>query len=61
MFQPCETRQCVDIMITDDLVNELHELFTFCLSMTSSPLHHRIELNPVDGEVSINDNDGEWK
>jgi hypothetical protein len=58
MFDACETRKCVNITITDDLVDEQQELFTYTLTRTPS-LHLRIELDPIDGTVEIIDNDGE--
>ena len=58
MFDACETRKCVNITITDDLVDERQELFTYTLTRTPS-LHPRIELDPIHGTVEIINNDYE--
>ena len=58
MFDACEKRKCVNVAITDDLVDEQQELFTYTLTRTPS-LDHRIELDPIDGIVEIIDSDGE--
>ena len=58
MFGACEIRNCVNITIRDDEVDELNtELFTYHLRRTTS-LDPRIELDPVDGRIEIVDNDG---
>ncbi|CAI8022403.1 hypothetical protein GBAR_LOCUS13163 [Geodia barretti] len=57
MFDACETRKCVNVTITDDLVDEQQELFTYTLTRTPS-LDPRIELDPIDGTVEIIDSDG---
>ena len=59
MFDACETRKCVNVTITDDLVDEPLEFFTYTLTRTPS-LDPRIELYPTDGTVEIIDNDGEY-
>ena len=59
MFDTCETRKCVNVTITEDLVDEPLEFFTYTLTGTPS-LDPRIELNPIDGRVEIIDNDGEY-
>ncbi|CAI8013544.1 hypothetical protein GBAR_LOCUS8570 [Geodia barretti] len=56
MFDTCETRKCVNVTITDDLVDEPLEFFTYTLTRTPS-LDPRIELNPTNGRVEIIDND----
>ena len=56
-FAACETRQCVDITIVDDLVNEPVEEFDVTLERTLG-LDSRISLDPVDARVLIRDNDG---
>ena len=53
-FAPCDTQHCVNVVITDDLVNEPEE--TFYLSLTNiSPF---INLSTAAGEVLITDDDG---
>ena len=56
MFDTCETRKCVNVTITDDLVDELDEFFTFHLSRTPN-LDPRIDLDPVNGRIEIIDDD----
>ena len=57
MFDVCEMRRCVNVRIVDDAVLELSESFDVNLERTSG-LERRIRLNPVDGEIVIDDNDG---
>ena len=57
MFDACEKRKCVNVNITDDMIPEQNESFTYHLRRTPD-LHERISLNPVDGRVNITDNDG---
>ena len=54
-FPSCETRQCVNITIVNDLVNELIEEFNVTLERTIG-LDRRISLQPVDARIII-DND----
>ena len=57
-FEPCDTRQCVNVTIIDDLAEEAqNETFLFTLERTPG-LDERIILEPVNGEVVIVDNDG---
>ena len=56
-FPACDTRQCVNITIVDDLVDEPDEIFDVTLERTPG-LDSRITLNPVDARVLIRDNDG---
>ena len=58
MFDECEKRRCVNVSITQDLVDEPDEFFTFHLNRTTD-LSPRIELDPVDGTIEIVDGDGE--
>ena len=53
-FAACETRQCVNVTIVDDTVNELVEEFDITLERTLG-LNTRISLDPVDARVVIND------
>ena len=57
MFDVREMRRCVNVRIVDDAVLELSESFDVNLERTSG-LERRIRLNPVDGEIVIDDNDG---
>ena len=59
MFGSCETRSCVNVDIVDDLVDEPVELFRVTLNRTNG-LDSRISLNPVDGQIEIIDNDGNY-
>ena len=56
-FAACETRQCVNATIVDDFVDEPIESFNVTLERTLG-LDIRIRLDPVDGVVEIDDNDG---
>ena len=58
MFDECEKRRCVNVSITQDLVDEPDEFFTFHLDRATD-LSPRIELNPVDGRIEIVDDNGE--
>ena len=57
MFDECERRRCVNISITQDLVDELNENFTFHLNRTPDLSPH-IYLDPVNGTIEIVDDDG---
>ncbi|CAI8049107.1 hypothetical protein GBAR_LOCUS27045, partial [Geodia barretti] len=52
-FAPCETRHCVNVSITDDLVNEPEETFSISLNKLTS----FVTLNTTVGEVLITDDD----
>ena len=54
-FAACESQRCVNVRITDDLVNEPEE--TFSLSLTRSTSTH-ISFSPVTAEVVVTDDDG---
>ena len=56
-FDPCQRRSCVDVLIEDDDVCEPTESFSITLERTLG-LDDRIDLDPVNGEVEINDNEG---
>ena len=55
-FAACETRQCVNIAIVNDSVNEPVEEFDVTLERTIG-LDSRISLQPVDARVIIHDDD----
>ena len=57
VFQPCDTRQCVNVSIVDDSVLEETEFFNATLA-SNAGLDPRITLNPVTAVVNILDNDG---
>ena len=53
-FAPCESRRCVNVRLTDDLVNEPDE--TFSISLSSSSPH--IFFSSPTAEVVVTDDDG---
>ena len=55
-FSACETRQCVDVAIVNDLMNEPEERFGVTLERTPD-LDSRIILDRDDGQIFIQ-NDG---
>ena len=57
IFAPCDTRQCVNISITNDLINEPEETFTISLTL-SGDAPSFITLTSATGEVLIYDDDG---
>ena len=56
-FAECQRKSCVNVTIEDDEVLETTEFFSITLERPPG-LDDRIELDPVDGMVQINDNDG---
>ena len=54
MFDSCETRQCTNIAIMNDGLEESTESFSVTLERTSE-LDTRIILDPDIGEIVIND------
>ena len=59
MFAACEIRQCVSMIIVDDLEDEMIENILYTLERGPG-LNPKIELDPVEGEIEILDNDGEY-
>ena len=55
LFPACETQQCVNVGIVDDLSDEPEEGFGVTLERTPE-LNSRIILNPANGEIRIQDN-----
>ena len=55
-FDACDTRRCVDVTIENDGDDEPDEVFGITLERTPS-LNGRITLDPVDGDITIVDND----
>ena len=53
-FGACDTRQCTEIPIVDDMIVEMTESFF----VTLESLDSGITLDPVDGEIEIIDDDG---
>ena len=53
-FAMCQTRSCANVTILDDFINEPVESFFIFLDEASDV---RITLNPVDGEIQIEDDD----
>ena len=58
IFNECERRTCLNISITQDLVDEPDEFFTFHLNRTTEISPH-IDLDPVDGIIEIVDDESE--
>ena len=58
-FSACQNRSCVNITIHDDMIVENVESFNVTLERTPG-LDMRITLDPVDGEIEISDNDGQF-
>ena len=56
-FDECDIRQCVNVTIVDDEIDETDERFFFTLERGDNA-DERIDLDPVDGEVIIEDEDG---
>ncbi|CAI8054449.1 hypothetical protein GBAR_LOCUS29715, partial [Geodia barretti] len=52
-FAPCDTQHCVNVIITDDLVNEPEETFSLSLNKLTS----FVTLSTAAGEVLITDDD----
>ena len=53
-FPSCETKQCLNIVIVIDLVDEPVEKFDVTLERTTG-LDPRISLQPVDARIIIDD------
>ena len=53
-FAPCDTLLCMNVIITDDLLNEPEETFSLRLTNISS----FVTLNTTAGVVLITDDDG---
>ena len=56
-FAACAQRSCTNVNIVDDLVDEPTESFFVTLERTLD-LDRRIQTDPVDGVIEIEDNDG---
>ena len=56
-FQPCDRQQCVNVSITDDLINEPEERFAVSLTL-SDDASSLINLVSAAGDIVITDDDG---
>ena len=56
MFDTCETRQCDNIYIVNDVALEMTESFSVILERTLG-LSNSIIVDPVDGRIDIFDDD----
>ena len=56
-FGACDTQQCTEIPLVDDVIVELTESFFVTLERTPG-LDSRITLDPDNGVVEITDDDG---
>ena len=59
-FQPCDRQQCVNVSITDDLINEPEERFAVSLTL-SDDASSLINLVSATGDIVITDDDGKEK
>ena len=57
-FEPCETRKCVAVSITDDMTVEVAEESFYVTLERDSLLNPLITLEPDLAVVTINDRDG---
>ena len=57
MFDSCETRQCTNITIMNDALEESIESFFVTLERTQD-LDPRITLDPAVGEIFVTTDDG---
>ena len=57
LFAACQRRSCVNVTIINDEQVENDELFNVTLERTPG-LDDRITLNPINGVIQINDDDG---
>ena len=56
-FDSCDTRECMNVTVVDDIQVEPVENLTYHLTRTPG-LDSSIQLDPVNGEIEIVDNDG---
>ena len=56
-FGTCDTRQCIEILIKDDMIGEVTESFSITLERMFD-LDSKIILDPNRTEVEITNNDG---
>ena len=58
-FQPCDRQQCVNVSITDDLINEPEERFAVSFTF-SGEIPSYITLGSAAGDIVITDDDGKF-
>ena len=56
-FEPCDTVQCIDVILKDDCIVEEIESFDLLLT-TPSYVDERIMIDLGNGRIYITDNDG---
>lgn len=56
-FQPCDRQQCVNVSITDDLINEPEERFAVSLTLSDDNPPY-VTLGSAAGDIVITDDDG---
>ena len=56
-FQPCDRQQCVNVSITDDLINEPEERFAVSLTLSDDNPPY-VTLGSATGGIVISDDDG---
>ena len=56
-FQPCDMQKCVNVSITDDLINEPEERFAVSLTLSDNA-SSLINLGSATGDIVITDDDG---
>ena len=56
-FQPCDRQQCVNVSITDDLINEPEERFAVSLTLSDDASPY-LTLGSAAGDIVITDDDG---
>ena len=56
-FQPCDRQQCVNVSITDDLINEPEERFAVSLTLSDNNPPY-VTLGSAAGDIVITDDDG---
>ena len=58
-FDTCDVRQCANVSIVNDLVDEPEEFFSYTLERTPG-LNDRIDLDPTIGTVVITDDESKY-
>ena len=56
-FVACDTRECINVPIVDDMEVEQDEYLVYNLTRTLG-LNPNISLDPVNGVIEIEDDDG---
>ena len=55
-FQPCDMQKCVNVSITDDLINEPEERFAVSLTLSDNNPPY-VTLGSAAGDIVITDDD----